>query len=73
MSIDLEKKNLENLVYYYASELRRVKNGDDPYEILTRAERGRLLDTKILRLGRGDTRFELTLEAKKILEHASNI
>jgi len=73
MSIDLKKKNLENLVYFYASELRRVQNGEDPYEILTRAERGRLLDTKILCLGRGDTRFELTLEAKKILEHTSQI
>ena len=73
MSIDLEKKNLENLVYFYATELKRVQNGEDPYEILTRAERGRLLDTKILRLGRGETRFELTLEAKKILEHTSHI
>ncbi len=73
MSIDLEKKNLENLVYFYATELKRVQKGEDPYEILTRAERGRLLDTRILRLRRGETRFELTLEAKKILEHTSRI
>jgi hypothetical protein len=45
----LEEKNLENLIQFYKDELRRVLQGENPMDVFTQYERGKLRDARILR------------------------
>ena len=47
--IDVEKKNFENLVYIYRSNLRRLVNGRNVYAIFTSRERKRLLKDGVIK------------------------
>ena len=47
--IDVEKKNFENLVYIYRSNLRRLMRGRNVYTIFTSRERKRLLKDGVIK------------------------
>jgi len=68
VSFNLEKKNFENLVYYYRAKLRHIHKGGDPYKVFTKGEIKKLTDKGILVVVYGGTyRKGLSQEAIKIL------
>ena len=68
MGLDLEKKNLENLTFFYRDRLERVLDGENAYRLFTRNERMRLVKRGILMYRKGISEMHVTEVARKILE-----
>lgn len=67
MSLDLDKRNFENLIHFYAAKLKLVQKGNDPYKVLTASERYNLQVAGILVYKTGIKTLELSKEAIDIL------
>lgn len=67
MCFDLEKKNFENLVYYYAARLKLIQKGNTPYKVLRSSERYNLQKAGILVFQRGARTLALSQEAVDLL------
>ena len=64
---DLEARNFENLVYFYADRLVQVQRGRSVFELFNRRERNRLREYGILGYRRGSRDMVLTIIAEEIL------
>ena len=65
---DLEARNFENLVYFYADRLVQVQRGRSVFELFNKREIGRLREYGILGYRRGSRDMILTSRAEEILK-----
>ena len=72
MPFDLEKQNLENMVYYNASKLKLVQRGWNPTKLFTIPERKRFQNAGILVRGLWNTKMMLSSEAEGLLNEIFN-
>ena len=70
---DIEKKNFENLVWFYREELEKVSRGNRASEIFPKGLRRRLLDMGVLvyRKGRHNLKYLLSQSAIELLNSIS--
>lgn len=64
---DLEARNFENLVYFYADRLVQVQRGRSVFELFNKRERNRFREYGILGYRRGFRERVLTRRAEEIL------
>ena len=65
---DLEARNFENLVYFYADRLIQVQRGRSIFELFNKREIGRLREYGILGYRRESRDMVLTIRAEEILK-----
>ena len=65
---DLEARNFENLVYFYADRLVQVQRGRSVFELFNKREIGKLREYDILGYRRGSRDMVLTSSAEEILK-----
>jgi len=65
---DLEARNFENLVYFYADRLVQVQRGRSVFELFNKREIGRLRDYGNLGYRRESRDMVLTIRAEEILK-----
>ena len=65
---DLEARNFENLVYFYADRLIQVQRGRSIFELFNKREIGKLREYGILGYRRESRDMVLTIRAEEILK-----
>ena len=68
IDFNLETRNFENLVYFYASKLRRVLAGENVSSVFTGTERSKLVIVGILEYGKSRKDIVVSLKTQEILK-----